>query len=336
MKIATITAAFMAAVLAVPEALAQVAGAYPVGQQVNVYVGTGPGGMNDTLMRLVARHIGKYMPGKPQVIQRNLPGAGGRKLATFLYNQAARNGTDIGIFQRSIVTDPLLVDEKLPFEMPTFTWIGSPSASTDVCAVWHTSPVQSIDDLKKTDLIIAGSGGETAQTQMLVNLIGAKMRAVIGYTGGQEMNLALERGEAFGRCAISWEAAKTIYADLLEQKKLRPIVQFAMARHVDLPNVPVVMDFANSDIDKKALEILLAPQEVGFPFVAPPGLSAEVKDMLRTAFDEAMRDPALLEEAKKFQFDVAPVSGQKLEAQMAKIYSYSPDIVARARALIVK
>lgn len=317
-------------------AQAPAAGPFPAGHSISLYVGTDPGGMNDTLMRIVSRHIGKYLPGNPPVVARNLPGAGGRKLATYLFTQAQRDGTEFGVFQRAISTDPLLMDPSLPFDMPKFTWIGTPSSTTDICAVWHEAPVQKVEDTLHTELILAGSGGETAQVNLLTNLVGGKVRAIIGFPGGPAMNLAMERGEVHGRCALSWEATKTNYAAWLGEKKIKPIVQFALTRNPDLTTVPLITDYAKSDQDKKALEIILAPQTVGFPFVAPPGLRPEVKTMLREAFDKTLKDPAAIADAQKIGFEFRPVSGEALEKLMASVYSYPAPVIERAKQLIAK
>jgi tripartite-type tricarboxylate transporter receptor subunit TctC len=319
--------------LAAP-ASAQTVAPYPAGHQISLYVGTDPGGMNDTLMRIVSRHIGKYLPGNPQVVAKNMPGAGGRKLATYLFTQAQRDGTEFGVFQRAISTDPLLMDPTLPFEMPKFTWIGTPSSTTDICAVWHDAPIKKIEDIQQTELILAGSGGETAQMNLLINLLGGKVRAIVGFPGGPAMNLAMERGEVHGRCALSWEATKTSYADWLKENKIKPIVQFALKKNADLPNVPLITDFAKTDDDRKALEIILAPQSVGFPFVAPPGVLPEVKTMLREAFTKSLKDPAAIAEAAKIGFEFNEGTGADLEKLMANVYANPPTVVGRAKALI--
>lgn len=301
---------------------------------VSIHVGTAAGGTNDMLMRMVGRHIGKHLPGNPQVVPKNMPGAGGRKLAAYLFNQAQANGSEMGVFQRAVTTDPLLVDQKLLFEIPKFTWIGSPSSTTDICAVWHTSPVQSIADLTQTELIVAGSGGETAQVNLVRNLLGGKIKAVIGYQGGAQMMLALQRGEAYGRCALSWEASKTQYRQLLEEKQFKPIVQFALTKAHDLPDVPLITEYAKTERDKQALEVILAPQEVGFPFVAPPGVSAEMTATLRKAFQDSLKDPELMAEAAKLSFEIRPVSGEHLEQRLKSVYAFPPDVIARAKELI--
>lgn len=328
----TFAAALGVSVCAAAAVLAQGADQPP--NIISIHVGTAAGGTNDMLMRLVGRHIGKHLPGNPSIVPKNMPGAGGRKLAAYLFHQAPANGSELGVFQRAVTTDPLLVDAKLLFEIPKFTWIGSPSSTTDICAVWHTSPVQSVEDLTKTELILAGSGGETAQMNLVRNLLDGKIRSIIGYQGGAQMMLALQRGEAQGRCALSWEASKTQYKQMLDDKLFKPIVQFAATKAADLPNVPLITDYAKNELDRQALEIILAPQEVGFPFVAPPGLTTAMTTTLRKAFVDSMKDSELIAEANRLSFELRPVSGEHLEQRMKTIYAFPPPVIARAKALI--
>jgi tripartite-type tricarboxylate transporter receptor subunit TctC len=327
-------AALVVACVASPAAAQPVAAPFPAGKAVSIHVGTEPGGTNDQIMRLVARHIGQYLPGKPNVVPRNTPGAGGRRLAGFLYNAAARDGTEIGALQRGLTTDALLIDSAAPFKVPELTWIGSPSGTTDLCVVWHASKVQSIADIQKTEMVIAGSGNEATQVLILQRLTGGKVRTVIGYPGGSAINLALERGEADGRCSLSWEALKSNYPEWVSDKKVKPIVQFAFARHPELADVPLIGDLARSAIDKEALGVLLLPQAFGFPFAAPPGLLPEVTDMLRTAFQQTLRDPQLIEEAKKIKLELQPVRGEDLQRLAREAYAASPQTIARAKELI--
>ncbi len=316
-----------------PQAHSQTTPPAFAGKTLSIYVGTVPGGTNDLIMRLVAAHIGKYLPGNPKAIPKNMPGGGGRTLATYLYNQAAKDGTEFGVFQRAIVTDPLLVDPSLPFEMPKFNWIGNPTPTTETISVWHLSPVQSMQDMTSRELVLAGSAGNITLVSMVTNITGAKIKPILGYPGGAEINLALERGEADGRI-MSWEAAITTYPDWVKEKKIRPVIQAALRKHANLPDVPIITDYAKSDRDKQALKILLLPQEFGFPFMAPPGVAPEVVAMLREAFDRTMVDPAVVAESKKLQLDLAPVRGSALQDIMAEVYSFSPDVVKRASELM--
>jgi tripartite-type tricarboxylate transporter receptor subunit TctC len=301
---------------------------------VSFHVGVAPGGGNDQIMRLVARHIGKYLPGNPSVVPRNTPGAGGRRLAAFLFNSAPRDGTELALLHRGLTTEPLLVDSSLPFKIEEMTWIGSPTMTTDTCIVWHTGPVQSVADLAKRELVIAGSGNEAAQVHILRHLTGGKIRTVIGYPGGSAMNLAMERGEAGGRCSYSWEAIKAAIPQWIADKKIKPIVQFALQRHQELPDVPLIGDFAGSERDRQALRILLTPQIFGFPFAAPPGVTPAVRAILRSAFARTMQDAQFKDDARKIKLDPRPVGGEVLERAAREAYAASPDVVARAKELI--
>jgi tripartite-type tricarboxylate transporter receptor subunit TctC len=307
---------------------------FPAGKAVSMHVGTEPGGTNDQIMRMVTRHLGQYLPGKPNVIPRNTPGAGGRRLAGFLANTAARDGTEIGALQRGLTTETLLIDSAAPFKVPELTWVGSPSGTTDLCVVWHASKVQSLADIQKREMVIAGTGNEATQVLILQRLTGGKIRTVIGYPSGTAINLALERGEADGRCSLSWEALKSNYPDWVTEKKVKPIVQFAFSRHPELSNVPLISDLAKSEVDREALGVLLLPQAFGFPFAAPPGLLPEVAAMLRAAFQQALRDPQLIEEAKKIKLELQPVRGEELQRLAREAYAASPQTLARAKALI--
>jgi tripartite-type tricarboxylate transporter receptor subunit TctC len=308
---------------------------FPIGKPVYIYAGLGVGGTNDAVMRLVGRHIGKYLPGTPTVIPRNMTGAGGRRLGSYMYNVAARDGTEFGTNQRSNVTDVILVDATPAFKNEEMTWLGSPSDATDICLVWHTARVQSIADTKNHELILASTGPAESQAHILRRLTGGKIRSVQGYESGVQAHLAIERGEADGRCALSWEALKSQYPAWLNGNKVNVIVQFNYQRHPELPNVPLIGEFATTDIDKQAMNLILLPQAFGFPFFAPPGLLPEVRDMLRKAFDQTMQDPGFLEEAKRTNMHLAPVSGAKLQDLIQRVYSSnSPEVLARAKLLM--
>jgi tripartite-type tricarboxylate transporter receptor subunit TctC len=325
----------VAALAAGTTAAAQPAAApFPAGKPVAIHVGATPGGGNDNVMRLVARHIGKYLPGNPNVVARNTPGAGGRRLAGIIANTAPRDGTELALLHRGLVTEQLIGDHVLPFKLQDLTWLGTPTSTTDTCIVWHTAGVQSIADLKTRELVVAGTGNEAPQLYLLQRLTGAKIRSVIGYPGGAPMNLAMERGEVGGRCSYSWEAIKSAIGNWVRDRKVRPIVQFALTRHPELKDVPLILDFATNDLDRQALRLLMTPQVFGFPFAAPPGVLPEVRDLLRAAFDKTMADPQVREDARKIKLELAPVRGETLERAAREAFSASPEAVARAKALV--
>lgn len=316
---------------------AQQAPQYPAGKQVSIYVATAPGGTADFTMRMIAQHIGRHLPGSPTVVPKNMPGAGSRKLAEYLYSQAPKDGTEFGLLLRPIATDPLFTDTGGLYDVQKFVWLGSPSPVTDVCGFWHTAPIQSLAEMQTKELIIPAIGveaGEAVQASILRQLTGSKIKTVVGYQSGGAMSLAVERGEAHGRCAISWEAIKSTYPDYITQKLFKPFVQFALARHPELPDVPAIMELAKADIDRQALDVILAPQSFGFPLAAPPGLRPETAAVLKKALESTMQDPAFTAEAAKRKFDINFVPGAKLDEVLKTVYSYPPAVVERAKVLI--
>jgi tripartite-type tricarboxylate transporter receptor subunit TctC len=297
-----------------------------------LHVGSTPGGSNDATMRLVARHLGQHLPGQPNVIARNTPGAGGKRLAGIIANTAPRDGSELAQLHRGVVIEQILGEAT--YKVQDLTWIGSPSTVTDTCIVWHTARVQSVEDLKSHELVVAGSGNEAPQLHLLKHLLGAKVRSVLGYPGGAAMNLAMERGEAGGRCSYSWEAMNAAIPDWLRDRKVKPIVQFGLMRHPAMPDVPLIADFATTDLDRAALRVLMTRQIFGFPLAGPPHLLPEVRDLLREAFDKAMQDPATHEDAKKIKLELAPIQGETIERAVRDAYAAPPEVIARAKQLI--
>lgn len=323
----------LCAVAAWPAAAQPAAVPFPAGKTVTITVGVAPGGTNDMLMRMVANHIGKYLPGNPKIVARNMPGAGGRSLAAYLYTQAPRNGAEFGAFQRAIITDRLIVDPNLPFNPAEFNWLGSPSRTTDICLAWHATPFHTLDDLRRQEFIISASGSSERNSFILQQLTDFKIRSIIGYPGGSEQNLALERGEVHGRCSLAWESLKSSYADWVTDKKVRVLLQFAFSSHPDLVGVPLISDIVSNETDRQALEILMAPGNAGYPFAAPPGLLPEVRDMLRDAYGKTLADPALIDEAKRVQFDLNPVAGTEIQQLVERVHGASPRAIERAKQL---
>lgn len=307
---------------------------FPAGKPVSIYVGTAPGGTNDQIMRIVARHIGKYLPGNPTIIPRNMPGAGGRQVASYLTSQAPRDGTEFANFLRGIVLDPMLLDPKLTYRPNDLLWLGSPSGSTDLCMSWHTSRFKTLEDARKQQMIIAAVGAETVRIGLLQKLTGIDLKVVTGYPGGSQANLAVERGEADSRCGASWEAIKSNYPAWIKETPVNILLQFALKRHPELQHVPTIAEFARNDLDRDALKVLLLPQTMGFPFAAPPGLLPEVQAMLREAFDKVWKDAGFLEDAARFQLDVFPISGAELQDLVKDAFTASAEAIQHAKNLV--
>jgi tripartite-type tricarboxylate transporter receptor subunit TctC len=266
-----------------------------------------------------------------------MTGAGSLKLANWLYNVAPKDGTIFGMIGRGTGFDPLFGIKGAQFEGTKFNWLGSANDEVSICVSWHTSDVKNFDDLTKRELIVGGTGAsaDTDQFPKIINaVLGTKMRIITGYPGGNDIGLALERGEVKGRCGWSWSSVKVTHQKWLDEKKINILIQLSLAKHPDLPNVPLVVDLAKTDQDKKIMRLLFARQVMGRPFLAPPGIPAERVAALRKAFMDAMRDKELLAEAEKAKLEITPVSGDDIQKLVAEVYATPADITKKATELL--
>ena len=310
---------------------------YYKGKTVSLYVGSSAGGTNDITTRLVGAHIGAHLGGDPTIVIKNMPGAGSRKLAAYLYSVAPKDGTEFGNVERPISTESLL-DAKVnnPFDVLKLTWIGSPMQETLVCVVWHTAKVQTVEDLLSKEFIVAtpsSAGGEAMIAGVLNSLVGAHLRSISGYPGGAEMNLAMQRGEVDGRCGLGWGAIQANYSQWLRDNQMKVLVQFSVDKLPDLANVPSVYDMLKSDDDRKVLDLILAAQKLGRPFVAPPDMPQDRKIALRTAFEQTLRDPAFIAGAERQKIDLQLLRGEEIEQILQRAYATPPPIISRAAKL---
>jgi tripartite-type tricarboxylate transporter receptor subunit TctC len=308
--------------------------AFYAGKTVELYIGYSAGGGYDAYARLVARHLGKHVPGNPTVVPVNMPGAGSLKLANWLSSVAPRDGTVLGAVARGVAFAPLLDVRGTDYDAAKFNWIGSANDEVSVCVAWHTSGTKRFEDLKKKELVVGGTGA-TADTdqfpKILRGILGARLRVISGYPGGNDINLAMERGEVHGRCGWSWSSVVSTRPDWLKEGKIHVLIQLAMSKHEDLPDVPLVTDLATTPEDRKMLRLVFARQVMGRPFVAPPGVPAERVTALRDAFLATLRDPDLLAEARKAQLEITPVSGQAVQALVEEAYD-TPKALAKRTA----
>jgi tripartite-type tricarboxylate transporter receptor subunit TctC len=304
------------------------------GKTVTILVGFTAGGGYDVYARLLGRHIGRHIPGNPSVVVQNMPGAGSLKATQYVYGVAAKDGLTLATVSRGMATDPLLNDAK--FDATKLTWIGSVTSETSICATWQTSPIKTWDDMFKREFTLGGSAtGADPDTFALImrNLFGAKVRLVTGYPGGNDINLAMERGEVDGRCGWSWSSLKSQKNWL---RQISPLVQFAVEKNAELPNVPWAIERAASDEARQVLRLLTAGQFLGRPFFSTPDLPADRKAALRAAFDATMKDPQFLAEAEKIDLEVTPVAASAIDAFLADVYKTPKDVVQKAVAAIQK
>ena len=325
------------AALSLSLASAQTPAEFYAGKSLDLHIGYSVGGGYDLYARMLARHIGKYIPGNPTVVPKNMAGAGSLRLANWLYNVAPRDGTVLGAISRGAAFDPLLDDKAPQFDATKFTWIGSANNEVSVCAAWHTSGITRFEDLATKELTIGstGAGDDTYQfARVLSGLFGAKIRIVTGYPGGADVLLAMERGEVQGRCGWSWSSVKANHLHWVRDKKIVILMQLALSRHPDLADVPLVTDLATTDEQRQALKLIFARQVMGRPYVGPPGIPQDRTAALRKAFMETMNDKELLADAEKATFEITPVAGDELERLVSDIYRTPPEVVKKAAQLI--
>ena len=309
------------------------------GKTVTMLIGYTSGGGYDLYSRVLSRHMGRHIPGNPTIVPQNMPGAGSLRVAGFLYTAAPKDGTTLGMFGRGIAMEPLIGSAGAAFDARKFTWLGSGSDQVSLCATWHTSQVKTWGDMLKSPFTVGGEGPGSDPDMfaiMLKNLLGAKLKLVSGYPGGAEINLAMERGEVEGRCGWSWSSIKITKPDWLADKRINLVLQMALKKSAELPDVPLVMDLATTDRERQILRLVLARQVMGWPFIAPPDLPGDRAQALRRAFDNTMKDPEFLAEAKQRLLDVNPMSGAEIGKLVGELYQTPPDIIAATKAIIVE
>jgi len=307
------------------------------GKPITVLIGYAAGGTYDATARLLSRHMGRHIPGNPVFLPQNLPGSGGIKTILNLYSVAPRDGTTLGMLSRSYPLEPAFNPQSARYDPRLFNPIGSTSREVSVGVVWYTKQIKHVDDLYKTQ-ITTGATGTTDDTgrfpTLLVNLTGAKIKVITGYPGGNDVTMAMEKGEVDARFGWSWGSLKSRSRNWLDEKKVDIIVQMGLQKAADLPDVPIIMDFAKTETDRKALEFLFTPQVTAWPLVAPPNVPKERVALLRDAFMQTMKDPEFLAEAKGLNFDVDPVLGEKMQAVVEKVLATPKDISAKAKGLL--
>ncbi len=308
------------------------------GRSLNLYIASGPGGGYDAYSRLLAQHLVNHLPGHPQQVPQNMPGAGGRTLTNFLYNKAPQDGTAIGILQSPIIMDPLVYGKEAQgvlYDPLKFNWIGSLDQFTPMAVVWHTTGIKSIDDAKGKEIKFGSSGGDVSEriyANILNTMMGTKFVPVAGYSGSAEIALAMERGEVPAFVGWYWAGMKRTKPEWLEKNLVNVLVQFGITPNPDMKNVPFILDLLKNPDDQKVVRIVLSQLAMARPFAAPPNVPKERVAALRAAFDATLTDPAFLADAKQQQLDITPYSGVQIDALLKDMYSTSPELVARVKA----
>jgi tripartite-type tricarboxylate transporter receptor subunit TctC len=307
------------------------------GKTISMVIGYSPGGGYDTYARLVARYMGEHIPGKPQIVPRNMPGGSSRTAAAYIYNVAPKDGTVLGTADQSLALAQAL-GEKLQFDVTKFIFIGNPSAENNTTVTWHTSGVATIDDARRTEVPVGATGGSTSsQYPKAMNaILGTKFKIITGYPGGNDINLAMERGEVSGRGSNSWASWKGTRPDWLRDKKINILVQIGLTKAPDLQDVPLLADLAEKPEDKAVLRLLSAPSAIGRPIFTTPGVPEDRVKALRAAFDQTIRDPGFLAEAQKAGLELDPVSGSELQKIVEEIAATPKEVSERLASIILE
>jgi tripartite-type tricarboxylate transporter receptor subunit TctC len=306
------------------------------GKQVSMIVGTSPGNDYDFRGRLLARHMGKHIPGQPTIVVRNMPGGGGIVAANWMTSIAPRDGTTLHMIMSNMMAAQAMGTGGVEFDTRKFIWIGNTTESPNVTNSWFTSGVRTIDDARKQELVLGapmGTAGVVYAT-LMNTLAGTKFKIVTGYPGGNEVNLAMERGEVQGRGSNSWASWKSTKPEWLKEGKIIPLVQVALKRHPDMPNVPLLLELAKNDEDRAVLTFLSADTALSRSTITTAGVPPERVEALRRAFDATMKDPALLAEADKAKMDISPSTGEEAQKVADSIVNAPPKVVARAKEIL--
>jgi tripartite-type tricarboxylate transporter receptor subunit TctC len=330
-------AALIAVAAPAPPAAADPVEDFYRGKTINMVVGTGPGGDYDLRARMVARHIGKHIPGTPAVVVNNMPGGGGLVVANWLANVAPRDGTVIVSISQNLPVHQATGAPGIKFDVRKFGWIGNTTDSPNVINSWYTTGIRSIQDVMQRELVVGATGkasGSFLYPYALNQLVGTKFKIVTGYSGGNAVNLAMERGEVGGRGSNSLASWKSTRPQWLQEKKIIILVQVALKRNAELPDVPTMAELARNDTDRKVLTLISADTAISRPLVTNDGVPPERLAALQRAFDATMKDPEFLAEAEKTKTDISPMTGDEAARIADETIAAPKDVLARANALI--
>ena len=311
----------------------------PAAGQLRIVVGTSVGATYDAYARLVAQHMPKYLPGHPAIVVQNMAGAGGLTAANYLFNVAPKDGSTFGVFARGLPIQPLLDPRGIQFKPEQFTWLGSPTSETSLVWAWHTTPFKTFADLTQREMIIpaTGPGADSFTFPFVMNaILGTKFKIVPGYPGSPELFMAVEKGEAEGVASTSWNNFVTGKADWVRDGKVRFLLQLGLKKMDELPDVPLVLDFAKTESDKRALELIFSRNALAYPFAAPPGLPTDKAQALRKAFDQTMADPEFRAEAQRQNLQLDPTLSADMTKLIDALARTAPQIVERVRAALAE
>ena len=307
------------------------------GKTMSMVISSGAGGGYDALARTVGRHIGKHIPGNPNVVPRNMPGAGGIIATKHLFTQAARDGSVMGIVQNNAPLEPLFGTKEADYDATKLNWIGTPSLETGLLIVWHTSKFKTIDDVRHSEMTAGASGVNSAPafySRVLNELLGTKIKVIAGYPGQNEAYIAIERGELDTYGTTFWSSLTSTKQGWIRDKLIRILVQYGPVKEPDLKDVPYGPDLVKSEEDRQLFEAAYGPLSLGRPFLMPPEIPADRLAAVRKAFMEMIKDADFRNEAEKLGLQIDnPRSGEQLQAEVDRLYRTPPQVVERLRRI---
>jgi tripartite-type tricarboxylate transporter receptor subunit TctC len=312
------------------------------GKTIQVVIGFDVGGGYDLYARTVARHWSRHIPGNPTFVPQNMPGAGTRVAGNWLYNVAPKDGTVVGTLVQSTAVDQALGEPGIRFDAAQFNWIGNPIVDNLVTLSWNASGLATLEDVKARGGLFCGStgGGPTTVFPRVINqLLGTQIKVISGYPGQTAVNIAMERNEVNCIGGTTWSSVKATMRPLLDERKINLLVQWGTTPDPEISDyakrrVPVIQDYGQTDLDRRALIFIGSGVPFGRPLLAPPGVPAERVAVLRQSFDRTMADAAFLAEAAKLNMDIKPLGGAELQRIAVEVVRAPPEYLARAKELI--
>ncbi len=304
--------------------------------RLTLIVGFSAGGNYDATGRLYSRHFSRHLPGAPGIVVQNMPGAGSVQATNHIYNIAPKDGSTLAIVDGAILFQALFGNAAAKYDPRQITWIGGRAPEFPQCAIMKSELPKSFADAQQREYVLGGSVGTRTvnHTRMLNALTGTKFRIVSGFPGGAEITQAMEKGEVDGWCGWSWGSIKRRQISWLNDKKMVLLVQTALRKSPDLPQVPLALEFAKNDADRAVMQVLMADTEIATPLIGPPGMAAGRVAQLRKSFESMLADSELLADAAKIGIDIDPVSGETMRKTVDHIFAQPASIIERAKAII--
>jgi tripartite-type tricarboxylate transporter receptor subunit TctC len=302
-------------------AFSQETEAFYKGKTVEIYAGASPGSGYDSYARIIARHIGRFIPGAPNAVVKNMPAASGLALANFLYNQAARDGSVFAIIHNNLTVEPLIGNKNARFDPTKFGWVGSASKLTNVCVTWHTLPLRTIDDLRRREWMTGGTAARSSTVQQahtFMVLGGARLKVIPGYDSTTSMIMALERGEIEVACGIGFDSVKSS-TSYYREGKIIPVMQLGYEKHPELPDTPFIYDMLTAPEFKDIADFITKRLAIGRAFATPPDVPAARLEILRDAFWASLQSPELIAEANIQNMEIQPERGQVIQKLIGEL-----------------